>query len=43
MLRTLIDATGRPLAGPTGSTVDAGIWVIEAAFAATLRAALEPE
>jgi AcrR family transcriptional regulator len=43
MLRTLIDATGRPLAGANGSTVDAGIWVIEAAFAATLRAALEPE
>ncbi|HEY2302636.1 MAG TPA: TetR family transcriptional regulator [Acidimicrobiales bacterium] len=43
MLRTLIDATGRPLAGATGSTVDAGIWVIEAAFAAVLRSALEPE
>jgi AcrR family transcriptional regulator len=43
MLRTLIDATGRPLAGATGSVVDAGIWVIEAAFAATLRSALEPE
>jgi AcrR family transcriptional regulator len=43
MLRTLIDATGRPLAGPTGSTVDAGIWVIEAAFAGVLRSALEPE
>jgi hypothetical protein len=43
MLRTLIDATGRPLAGATGSVVDAGIWVIEAAFAATLRSALQPE
>jgi AcrR family transcriptional regulator len=43
MLRTLIDATGRPLAGAIGSTVDAGIWVIEAAFAGVLRAALEPE
>jgi AcrR family transcriptional regulator len=43
MLRTLIDATGRPLAGSPGSVVDAGIWVIEAAFAATLRSALEPE
>jgi AcrR family transcriptional regulator len=43
MLRTLIDATGRPLAGSAGSTVEAGIWVLEAAFSATLRSALSPD
>jgi AcrR family transcriptional regulator len=43
MLRTLIDATGRPLAGSAGSAVEAGIWVLEAAFSATLRSALSPE
>ncbi len=43
MLRTLIDATGRPLAGSSGSAVDAGIWVLEAAFSAVLRAALTPD
>jgi AcrR family transcriptional regulator len=43
MLGTLIEATGRPLAGDTPDRItDAGIWVIEAAFAATLRSALIP-
>lgn len=41
MLQTLIDAAGRPLV-QTGSVVEAGLWVIEAAFADTLRAALLP-
>jgi AcrR family transcriptional regulator len=40
MLRTLIEATGRPLADDSNRTADAGIWVIEAAFAAVLRTAL---
>jgi AcrR family transcriptional regulator len=43
MLRTLIDATGRPLAGSAGSAVEAGIWVLEAAFSAVLRSALAPD
>jgi AcrR family transcriptional regulator len=43
MLGTLIEATGRPLASATPERIaDAGIWVIEAAFAATLRSALIP-
>ena len=43
MLRTLIDATGRPLAGSAGSPIEAGIWVLEAAFSAVLRSALSPD
>jgi AcrR family transcriptional regulator len=43
MLGTLIEATGRPLASSPERIADAGLWVIEAAFAATLRSALMPE
>jgi AcrR family transcriptional regulator len=42
MLGTLIEATGRPLAKTPERMADAGLWVIEAAFAATLRSALLP-